>query len=304
MSGTFKPLLTLCLLLACGVSGRSQTIVNSLSRNGELTWSGTTTGDVVCVQWAPTIAGPWFSSWDELCSIVVTSQVSRANVPMFYRIVKNTGGAADIATSLTARTATNVNAQAIRFVPPAGDGRSHRAGVMLAGSSSFEPFGSSWEFDYQRSDWGLQIVHPFKAGQCIITIHRTALGLSAPARWLEIGYGDGVTTNLIHTSAYTNFFPLLNGTNYHIKTTVTPTGGVSIFFNGSLVATGALGAVHAIDFTVGAAETFPGQSSFDTRQFTGASFPLKWQKGYTGLIIEPVDTGFNNVYSLKYSPGF
>src|SRR5690348_15622453 len=68
LSGTLKRLLTLCLLLAGGDLVMSQTIVNSLSRNGELTWSGTSTGDVVCVQWAPTIAGPWFSSWDELCS--------------------------------------------------------------------------------------------------------------------------------------------------------------------------------------------------------------------------------------------
>jgi hypothetical protein len=300
---TPKRLLLFCLIFSC-YSVRSQLVINSLSQNGQITWSGTSTGDVVCVQWAPTAAGPWYSSWDELCSIVVTSTVNRAEVPMFYRILKNTGLPANIADKLTDRTSANVNPQAIRFVPPAGDGRGHRAGVMLKGNSLFDAFGSTWEFDYQRDDWGVQVIHPFKTGQCIFTIHRNSLGLSTPARWLEIGYGTGTMSNLVHTTAYTNIFPLVSGTSYHIKTAVTPGGGVSVLLNGSLVATGTVTMANQIDFNVGTNETYQGQSVWDVREFTGANFPLVWQKGYSGVILEPVDTGSNRLSTIKYFPGF
>ncbi len=223
---------------------------------------------------------------------------------MFYRIVKQPTVPANIANLLADRSSSGVNPQAIRFTPPAGDGRGHRTGVMLAGNNAFDAFGSSWEFDYQRNDWGVQTVHPFKNGHCVITLHRNSLGLDTPARWLEIGYGGGTLSNLVHTPAYTNVFPLVSGASYHVKTAVDASGGVSIFLNSSLVASGAIATARAIDFNVNTNEDYPGSSVFDTRQFTGTSFPTNWQKGYAGLILEPVDTGSNRVSSLKYLPGF
>ena len=168
---------------------------------------------------------------------------------------------------------------------------------------SFDVFGSNWEFDYQRNDWGVQVVHPFNSGQCVITLHRASLGLSTPSRWLEIGYGSGDTNAFTPTPAFANFFPLLDATNYHVKTAISAAGLVSVSLNGSVVATATVSNLHQIDFNVGTNETFLGASAFDTRQFTGAGFPLLWQKGYTGIIIEPVDTGYNRLYSITYTPG-
>src|ERR1043165_9036613 len=268
---------SILMLICC--STWSQIVINSLDSNGEIRWSGVSTGDLVCIQWDPAVTGPWHSSWDGLCSIMMTSSVGRASVPMFYRIIRNPASPTPVAGVLTDRTGTNINTSVLRFVQPAGNGRGHRAGVLAFGNSSFDAFGSTWEFDYQRDDWGVQVVHPFNSGQFIITLHRATLGLSAPSRWLEIGYGSGDTNVFTHTPAFTNVFPLLNATNYHVKTVVTPGGIVSVSLNGSLVATGAVSSVHPIDFNVGTNETFEGESVWDTRQFTGAGFPLLCRRG-------------------------
>ncbi len=219
-------------------------------------------------------------------------------------IARSKSDSTTIASLLTERSSRNVNEFAIPFLPPPGSGRRNRRGLMVFGNSSFDALGSTWQFDYQRNDRGVQLLHPFGSGQCVITIHRVSLGLSTPARWLEIGYGSGNTNALARLPAYTNFFPLLNSGNYHIRTTVMPSGAVSVFFNGSLVATGAVSNVHPIDFTVGPDEIFSGMSDWDSRKFEGKGFPLIWPKGSAGIIIEPVDTGFNKLFSITYYPGF
>lgn len=61
--------------------------IQSLARNGELTWTGTATTGNYRVEWAPTAAGPWSSSWQALTNIPATGAATTLAVPMFYRVV-------------------------------------------------------------------------------------------------------------------------------------------------------------------------------------------------------------------------
>jgi rhodanese-related sulfurtransferase len=71
--------------LACASAQQIQIL--SLSQNGLLTWSNATLNATCRVEWASSLQGPWFSSWDALASIVVTHHVTQCSVPMFYRVV-------------------------------------------------------------------------------------------------------------------------------------------------------------------------------------------------------------------------
>lgn len=65
-------------------------------------------------------------------------------------------------------------------------------------------------------------------------------------------------------------------------------------------------AAHPIDFTVTKFENFHARSSWDIKPFRGAGFPMQWQKGYTGIIVEPTDHsggGFIGVFKVVYAPG-
>jgi rhodanese-related sulfurtransferase len=59
----------------------------SLSQNGLLTWTNSSLNVTCRVEWAPTVLGPWQSSWDSLSNIVITNHLTQRSVPMFYRVV-------------------------------------------------------------------------------------------------------------------------------------------------------------------------------------------------------------------------
>ncbi len=212
-----------------------------------------------------------------------------------------------IAETLNERTSSSVNPAAIKFIPPAAAGRPDRSGIMIISTSSFDEIGSQWEFEWERNDNGVEVIHPFKDGQCILKIRRDSITLDTPKRWLDKGYNFG--TPLTHTAGYDRFFPLRDGSRYRVKTFVSPAGEISLFMNDTLVARGSLSVVYPIDFTIGPGESFFDQAVWpETRLFSGKGFPLKWQKGYTGIIVEPVEVGgvpsaYNRLFRVTYSPG-
>ena len=83
---------TLTLLISLGIMsvGRGADFaITSLSSNGELTWTNSTTNATYRVEWASSIAGPWhqFNSLTNLDSIKATNTAVTVAVPMFYRVV-------------------------------------------------------------------------------------------------------------------------------------------------------------------------------------------------------------------------
>ncbi len=145
------------LLLTFATAAQSQFVINSFQSGGRLSATGALPGEVISVQWADSIDGPWTSSLDGLSSILVTSQVSRLTIPIpssetfgFFRLRRNV--TKPIATYIGDRAITNVATGAHTFVPPAGDGRSRRNGVWLISDSSWQNWGTLWDLDYQFSD--------------------------------------------------------------------------------------------------------------------------------------------------------
>ncbi len=82
------------------------------------------------------------------------------------------------------------------------------------------------------------MIHPFQDGQVILHIDRNYLGVSTPTRWVNVGYGSGDTNLLSRTPSFSTVFPLETGTNYEVKTSVSSSGLISVWFDTSLVATG------------------------------------------------------------------
>jgi rhodanese-related sulfurtransferase len=72
-------------LLASAVADEGRIV--SLAPNGFLTWTNSSLSVTCRVEWAPSVEGPWCSSWDSLSNIVVTNYVTVRSVPMFYRVV-------------------------------------------------------------------------------------------------------------------------------------------------------------------------------------------------------------------------
>ncbi len=59
-------------------------VIESLSRNGELTCTGLKPGSTATVEWAPTVNGPWTNSWAGLDAVAIGDDGTiRVQVPMF-----------------------------------------------------------------------------------------------------------------------------------------------------------------------------------------------------------------------------
>ena len=74
--------------LACAVSDAGLHI-ESLDRNGELTWTNWATNATYRVEWAGSLTGPWtnFDALSNLSSIAASDTTVTVTVPMFYRVV-------------------------------------------------------------------------------------------------------------------------------------------------------------------------------------------------------------------------
>jgi phage shock protein E len=88
-SPRLRTVLRVCFaLVASGGSANAQEVqIESLSRNGLLTWTNASLSVTCRVEWAASVDGLWSSSWDALTNIVITNRVTERSVPMFYRVV-------------------------------------------------------------------------------------------------------------------------------------------------------------------------------------------------------------------------
>jgi hypothetical protein len=71
------------------VQASAQVTIDSLNRNGELTWTNSVSNATYRVEWAGSLAGPWqpFSVLTNLDSITASNTSVTVTVPMFYRVV-------------------------------------------------------------------------------------------------------------------------------------------------------------------------------------------------------------------------
>jgi len=85
-------LVALALLAALYSTQAQNPIITSFSQNGVLVCSNLNAGSVAAVEWASSLAGPWYADWTSLGAITVgTNQQIEVSVPMFYRVHGLTG---------------------------------------------------------------------------------------------------------------------------------------------------------------------------------------------------------------------
>ncbi|MBL9139450.1 MAG: rhodanese-like domain-containing protein [Verrucomicrobiales bacterium] len=80
-------LVPLLLVLQIAQAMGQELRIESLSRQGVLTWTNAQPGWVCRVEWAPSSDGPWSGSWETLVDIPSTNQWTTRPVPMLYRVV-------------------------------------------------------------------------------------------------------------------------------------------------------------------------------------------------------------------------
>ncbi|MDA7667633.1 PA14 domain-containing protein [bacterium] len=208
-----------------------------------------------------------------------------------------------IARTVADRSVRISHTAVVPFVPPWGDGRSRRNGIILAANPQFQELGSVWEFDYLTRDPGIQLIHPFADGHVVVTIQRNSIGLSSPEKWTEIGYGNGDSSSVTRLDEFESVFPIVDGQRYKIKSVLTPNGEFFLFMDDKLVAVGTSPPAHQIDFRIDADNGFPGGSGWNREPFTGDGFPEIWPTGAAGIIVEPVDNSTNSASNIIFSPG-
>lgn len=77
------------LLAMAPNSSEAQPVITSFQQNGLLSWLDGGSNLAYQIQWAPSLGGTWYSSWESLCYVgPVSSGVTTVSVPMFYRVVE------------------------------------------------------------------------------------------------------------------------------------------------------------------------------------------------------------------------
>ena len=88
--------------------------------NGTLIGSNLTPNSTAAVEWAPTVAGPWSSTWDGPAAVAVGPQGTAAvPVAFFYRLRDN----------VVVTTTTSTSTTAVVRCPSANENRGPRASI-------------------------------------------------------------------------------------------------------------------------------------------------------------------------------
>jgi hypothetical protein len=74
-------------MAAFAAEAQTGLVIDSFSRNGEISWSNYPGAVEYRVEWAPDLTGTWTNSWSALNGIPADGEVYTVKVPMFYRIV-------------------------------------------------------------------------------------------------------------------------------------------------------------------------------------------------------------------------
>ncbi len=190
----------------------------------------------------------------------------------------------------------------IGFNAPGGDGRKGAKGLLIKNDPQTGKNGTTWSFAYTRGGtaYGLQIIHPHGRGQILVSLNKGNVAVSVPDEWSEIGWGGGHSKPPMRmTKDSEAIFPLADDTEYQVESKVTSTGGVEVSVNGKLVATGHATGASPLSLEIPDGKQVP-LGGRGKPEFTGDGLPLKWETGFAGLIVGPMDGGQNVCRQVKF----
>jgi hypothetical protein len=189
------------------------------------------------------------------------------------------------------------------FNAPKGNGRSGAIGLLVKNPPAASRTGSEWAFNYKRAGtaYPLQIIHPHGRGQFIVHINKDNVGASTPEHWYEVGFLGGDTKRIKMSRVSSSIFPLVDDTDYAVVSRVSPTGAFELSINGQVVATGRATGAEPLSLEIPEGKSFSG-SGRGALEFKGESLPLKWEAGYAGIIVGPVDNGTHVCRDVRYTP--
>ena len=189
------------------------------------------------------------------------------------------------------------------FSAPKGNGRSGAIGLLVKNPPAASRTGSEWAFNYKRAGtaYPLQIIHPHGRGQFIVHINKDNVGASTPGHWYEVGFLGGDTKRIKMSRVSSSIFPLVDDTEYAVVSRVTSTGAFELTINGQVVATGRATGAEPLSLEIMEGKSFSG-SGRGALEFKGAGLPLKWEAGYAGLIVGPLDGGTHVCRDVRYTP--
>ena len=78
----------LMIWVAGGLSMAQTPVITAFHGNGDLTWTNSVSNATYRVEWASSLTGTWFRSWQELSHVETHSNTTiSVSVPMFYRVI-------------------------------------------------------------------------------------------------------------------------------------------------------------------------------------------------------------------------
>ena len=75
------------LLLCAGMMYAADLEIKSFDSSGSVRWTSPSVNATCRVEWASSLAGPWFSSWTNQQAVFATTVTNEVPVAMYYRVV-------------------------------------------------------------------------------------------------------------------------------------------------------------------------------------------------------------------------
>lgn len=185
------------------------------------------------------------------------------------------------------------------FDGPGGDGRRYAKGVLVPAPAGWQETGTSWTFDYQRSGspYGIQIIHPFKQGQVLVSLWRdVAIGTGGP--WDQFGWGDPkshVTIKKAPDLAKSLPLETAEGATVRITSRLDAAGNYRLELDGRTIAEAKIDEVLPLVLDLPT-----GQGPHQAKgKFSGAGLPRALATGEAGLLLSPLDGGVNSASDVR-----
>lgn len=225
-----------------------------------------------------------FQKWSMVLSAINWEapqlQASRAIDPLTIEVAKSIQ---------TKREVEVADSNVIAFEAPPGDGRSGARGVLYKAKRQKHKR-TVWEVTYKRgaSAFGLQLIHPVGSGHLVVHLNSSGIGISSPGDWRKSGYGGGDRNAVEYDKEN---FALENDRDYQIRSEVSATGRGKLFIDGDWVASFEFEEeTQPLSLEIPDGESFPGASGWAELVFKGEGLPMKWKRGWAGVIVGPRDS--------------
>jgi len=187
------------------------------------------------------------------------------------------------------RAPTALNAQAVAFNAPPGDGRRGANGFLIAAPAGWETKGTVWSCEFARDGHsrGILFIHPYQAGHVVVTVGPTGFHIGSPGEWPKSRtYGPGYKGFPLQKSAdFAEVFKL-EDQSHRLTSKLAANGSYEFLLDGKVVATTQVTSVLPMKFN--ASTKFTKQSVTEVAKGTG------------GVIIGPTDKGSARASQLRF----